>query len=315
MTKKQIKWTIIGVVALLAVITLNESWFVLREDEVAIRQRFGRVDGIYVKDGGDTLRSQLAEDGVDNEVDVTVGAGLHFKLPFVDRVSKYSARLQTYAPPPREVIASDKKKLYFDNVAQWRIDNPYRFYMAVRDTVTAGDRIDGILYSIMNEKVGKITSTDLITNKESNIKMLQELATEANERTYELGVTIVDIRIKRTDLPQENYNSIYERMRTERESIAAQYRSEGKEEAMKIRSQTDKEAVTITSEAFAKAEKLKGEGDSAAAAIYAAAYGKTPEFFEFYNTLETYRTTIGNQSTLVIPSNSHFAKLLLGTDE
>ena len=312
--KKGVKIVAILVVVLLAFIALNASWFTLNEDEVAIVQHFGRIKAIYLNSINPQLREQIQRDAAAAGIHIQEGAGLHFKAPFVDTVSKYSARLQTYAPQSREIITFDKKKLYFDNIAQWRIDNPYRFYTSAQGQVeVARDRIDGILYSIMNDKVGKIVSDDLITNKDGqNDNMLRELIAEANERTHAFGVTIVDVRIRRTDLPQENYNSIFERMRTERNSMAELYRSQGKEESLKITSNTDREVTFITSEAARDAERVKGEGDSEAARIYSDAYSRTPEFFEFYNMLETYRLTIGNQSTMVIPIDSPFARYLLG---
>ena len=299
----------IVIVFVLLVTTVN-SVFLVREDECALVQRFGEIIGIYVKQATPDLLTQAAKDGVA----VYEGTGLKFKVPFIETNTKYSTRLRTDDTPGRSIITSDKKTLYFDNNAQWRIENPMLFFMAVQNYATASSRIDNILYSRMNEKVGKISATVLITDKEATERMLDELASEINTEAHKFGVNIVGINIKRTDLPQENYESIFERMNSERRRIATQYRSEGDEEAIKIRSATDRRVMIIESEAYSKAEKLRGEGDSEAAKIYNEAYGKDPAFFEFYNMLLTYRATLGDSTTLVIPLSSPFAKYLLGAE-
>jgi membrane protease subunit HflC len=310
---KNVKGFLVLIVIGLLLLVLSSSVFILREDEVAIVQRFGRVEAVYLRGITSEYDEQVVADSANFDFRVKSGAGLYLKIPLIENVSRYSARLKTYAPPTRPIIASDKVRLSFDNVAQWRIDNPYLFFIRVQGSEnTAMDRIDNILYSIMNEKVGKIDSVDLITNKDNvNDNMLRELIDEANAGTKEFGVTIVDVRIRRTDLPQENYTHIHERMRAERNSRAQAYRSDGQMRSVFITSQVDREVVEITSRAVREAEQIKGEGDSEAARIYADAYSRTPEFFEFYNVLETYRQTIGSQSILVVPINSPFARYLL----
>ena len=301
---------LILIIVFVLLITSFNSMFLLREDECALVQRFGEIIGIYVKQASPELRAAVAA----YSVTVHEGTGLKIKIPFIDTAIKYSTRLRTDDTPERSIITSDKKTLYFDNNAQWRIENPMLFFMAVQNYATASSRIDSILYSLMNEKVGKITATVLITNKESTEKMMDELAAEVNVEAHKFGVNLVGINIKRTDLPKENYDSIFARMNSERSRIAAQYRSEGEEEAIKIRSATDREVMVITSKAYREAEELRGEGDSEAARIYNEAYGKDPGFFEFYNLLQTYRTTLGAGTNLVIPLNSPFAKYLLGAE-
>ena len=306
------KKLIIPAVALLLVIVLgNTCFFTLREDETAIVQRFGRITAVYVQTATPELRDTIArEEGTD--VTVHEGAGLKFKIPFIDTVLPYTHQLISYDKPARVVTTLDKKQLFFNNNAQWRIDNPAQFYKAVKTISVANDRIDNVLYSNMNEKLGKIDAHTLITDKETMEGILDATIKEVQAELNNLGVTIIDIRIKRTDVPEANYESIYERMIAERNSTAALYRSEGDKEAMEIRSGVDKEATIITSEAKKKAEILKGEGDSEAARIFNEAYSSNPEFFEFYNMLDAYRATVGKSSTLVIPLDSPFAKYLLG---
>jgi len=306
-----------GLIIIIAVFVLlvvaGNCFFLLYEDECAVVQRFGEIIGIYVKEPSPTLFSEVAED-TGEKVRVHLGTGVKLKIPFIDNCIKYSTRLRTDDTPGRSIITSDKKTLYFDNNAQWRIENPYRFYIKVRTYSAASGRIDNHLYSAMNEKVGKITATVLITDKAKNEIMLDELANEINPKTHEFGVNVVGINIRRTDVPQENYESIYNRMNSERKRIAAQYRSEGEQWAITKRSETDHKVISIESKAYEEAEQTRGEGDSEAARIYNEAYGKDPDFFEFYNLLQTYRATLGQSTTLVIPLDSPFTKYLLGAE-
>ena len=304
---------ICGIILLSA---LFGSFFILNEDESAIIQRFGRIESVYVRNATPEMERQMKEyeDGRYGYVKIHSGTGLKFKVPFIDTIVKYPCKLMTYDTPARQVITSDKKKLLFDNNAQWRIENPVLFFVSVQNISNAMDRIDNILYSRMNDKVGKLEAHTLITDKTAIEEMLDELAAEMTAQSTDFGVIVHDIRIKRTDLPQENYESIYNRMITERNRIAAQYRSEGDEEAVKVRSETDRQVTVITSEAMRQAEILKGEGDAQAARIFNEVYGRNPEFFEFYNMLQTYRLTLGDSTTLVLPNSSPIAKYLIGAE-
>ena len=164
----------------------------------------------------------------------------------------------------------------------------------------------------MRVSVGGLDSYVLISDRERSNGMLAQMASSISEELVRNGISIVDIRIKRTDLPVETYESIYNRMISERERIAAQYRSEGEKELLEIRSDTDRRVISITSEAQRKAEEIRGAADGEAARVYNEAYGRDPVFFEFYNLLDTYRMTVGDSATLVVPLDSPFAKYLLG---
>jgi membrane protease subunit HflC len=304
------KWLFIVISAFILFSAGANCFFVLNEDESALLQRFGRIEAVYMKEAPDTVRTQLYEDNPN--LPVYVGAGLKLKIPFIDFIIKYPAKLILYDSPPREVITLDRHRLYFDNTAQWRIENPLRFYEAYNNIDSAKTRIDDVLYSEMRLSVGQKNSYVLISDRETSSEMLNELAENVSKNFVQQGIRVVDIRIKRTDLPVETYASIYNRMNTERQQEAAMYRSEGEEIWLRIQSETDRNVVSITSQAKREAETIKGEGDSEAARIYNEAYGSSPEFFEFYNLLETYRHTIGEKSTLVVPLDSPFAKYLLG---
>lgn len=289
--------------------------FQLGEAESAAIMRFGKIVSVYVKTPAaaqNVIAGLSSEDARLVDISVHSGTGLKFKLPFIDSVKKYNNMLLTYDTAPRQVITSDKKKLIFDNNAQWRIENPALFEVTMGRIEEAQKRLDDILYSMMNEKVGRIDSNTLITNKTEVEKMQDDLALQVSDTMRAYGISVFDIRVKRTDLPEENYESVYKRMITERERIAAQFRSEGDEDALKARSATDQQIMILLSEAKNKSETIKGEGDAQAAKIYNDAYGKDKDFYEFYNTLEAYKLTIKSNTKLVIPSDSPFAKYLFG---
>jgi len=303
------KYIVVLLIVLFLLIVLSNSVFILREDESALVQRFGRIEAVYMRDATDLVKAQIAER---SDVSLRLGTGLKFKIPFIDNVIKYPSKLILYDSPPREVLTLDRHRLYFDNTAQWRIDNPLLFYEAYNNIDGAKERIDDVLYSEMRIAVGRLNSYILISDRETSGQMLLDMAEAVTANFVQQGISVVDIRIKRTDLPSETYASIYNRMNTERQRVAAENRSEGDRDLLMIRSETDRRVISITSEAERRAEEIRGEGDSEAARIYNEAYGRDPEFFEFYNLLETYRQTVGGRSTLVVPLDSPFAKYLLG---
>jgi membrane protease subunit HflC len=312
MKKKNI--VIISIIAI-ALLAFALCTFQLQESESAVVLRFGKIVGVYVKNAkqaDDVKAGILKENARLSDIKVYYGTGLRFKLPIIDSAKKYNNRLLTYDTAPRQVITADKKKLIFDNNAQWVIANPALFEVTMGRVEEAEKRLDDILYSMMNEKVGKMESLVLISDKAKVEQMQNDLAVEISKSMIAYGIQIFDIRVKRTELPVENYESVYNRMNTERERIAAQYRSEGDEAALKVKSDTDKQIMILLSDARKKAEIIKGEGDATAAKIYNDAYGTDKDFYQFYNTLEAYKVTMQSNTKLVIPSNSPFAKYLFG---
>jgi len=307
--KRPGKYIGIAVVAIILLIVILNSFFFLEEDVSALVQRFGRIEAVYMRDVPDSIRAQIESRP---DVAVHTGTGLKFKIPFIENVIKYPSKLILYDSPPREVLTLDRHRLYFDNTAQWRIDNPLLFYEAYNNIDGAKERIDDVLYSEMRISVGRLNSYVLISDRETSGQMLLDMAQAVSASFVQQGISVVDIRIKRTDLPSETYASIYNRMNTERQRVAAENRSEGDRDLLMIRSETDRKVISITSEAEREAEEIRGQGDSEAARIYNEAYGNDPEFFEFYNLLDTYRQTVGSRSTLVVPLDSPFAKYLLG---
>jgi len=306
----------ITLVALAAVALLGLGFslctFQVGMTEQAVVQRFGKVVRAIVPEKTEAIVRAIQSDPRLSGVSVVEGHGLFFKTPFIESVDKYLANLLTYNTEPREVTTKDKKKLILDNFSEWRIENPALFAMSMKTEGNAHTRLDDIMYSKLNEELGKIEAHTLIADKAYVAGMLESVTERTNAEIAQYGMEVVDIRIKRTDLPAENSQNIYDRMKTERERQAKQYRSEGQEEAQKIRSDADRQAAVIEAEAYAQAESTKGEGDAEAARIYAAAYNRDPKFYEFYRTLEAYKEALGSNTKIVIDPDSEFAKYLFG---
>jgi len=236
------------------------------------------------------------------------GPGLYFKVPFVQEVIYFDKRLLDYDAAPREVLTIDKQQLVIDNYSRWRIVDPLLFYQTVRNERGAQSRLDEIVYSNLRENLGRHTLREIVSDKRS--ELMVQVAERSDAKMRELGIQVIDVRIRRADLPEKNQENVFNRMKTEREQQAKKYRAEGEEEAHKIRSGADRDMEIIRAEARRKAEITRGEGDALAVRIFADAYGRDPEFFKFVRTLQAYRTAIGPDTTAVMSADSDFFKLL-----
>ncbi|MBE1426131.1 membrane protease subunit HflC [Desulfomicrobium macestii] len=234
--------------------------------------------------------------------------GLHFKLPFVQNVIFFDSRVLEYDAPAAEILTQDKKNMVVDNFSRWRIVNPLLFYQKVRSVQNGLSRIDDIVYSQLREALGRYTLTEIVAVERSTI--MDEVTTKSNVLLGEYGIHIIDVRIKRTDLPQENQLAIYGRMKAERERQAKQYRSEGREEATKITTLADRQRAVILADARRAAEATRGEGEAAATAIYAQALSQDPDFYEFVRTMDAYKKTMKDQTQFVLTPQSEFFKYL-----
>ncbi len=236
--------------------------------------------------------------------------GLHFKLPApVQNSVVFDNRLLEYDVPPEEVLSKDKKTLIVDNYVRWRIIDPLLFLQTVQAIPTAVTRLDDIVYSELRRELGTHNMSEIITE---NRELIMEQITSASDKSAKsYGIEVLDVRIKRVDLPSENEKSIYARMDAERKRQANKFRSEGEEEAQKIRASTDKDKTIILADAYKLSEEIRGFGESKALEIYANAFGASPDFYEFLRTLDVYRKTLDEQTTLVLPSNTQLFKLLL----
>ncbi|MDO9584454.1 MAG: protease modulator HflC [Desulfomicrobium sp.] len=236
------------------------------------------------------------------------GPGLHFKLPFVQNVIFFDSRVLEYDAPAAEILTQDKKNMVVDNFSRWKIVNPLMFYRTVRNVQGGLSRIDDIVYSQMREALGRYTLTEIVAVERSTI--MDEVTTKSNVLLGEYGIHIIDVRIKRTDLPQENQMAIYGRMQAERERQAKQYRSEGREEATKITTMADRQRTVLLADALRAAESARGEGEAAATAIYAVALSQDPDFYEFVRTMDAYKKTMKDQTQFVLTPQSEFFKYL-----
>lgn len=237
--------------------------------------------------------------------------GLKFKIPFIQKVTKFPNQLLDYDSAPTEILTKDKKNLLIDNYAKWRIIDPLKLLQTVRDVNGAQSRLDDIIYSELRVELGRHSLIDTVATTRDQI---MHIVTErSNEKAKEYGISVLDVRIKRADMPQEIANSIYNRMRTERERIAKEYRSHGKEEAQKIRAETDKQKIVLLAEAYKKEQEIRGEGDAKSIKIYAASLGKDPEFYSFLRSLEAYRIIFKEKSTIILPPTTEFFKYLKET--
>lgn len=272
--------------AVLLLILIWNSLFIVDQREQAILLQFGKPVEI--------------EPGVPAD---PLGPGLHFKIPFIQRVVVYDTRIQVYDADPKEIITLDKKTLVVDSYAKWRIVDPLRFYNRVTTISRAQERLKQIIYSDVLEALGRYNMHDIVAT--ARVQIMDEVI--RNSQVEELGIEVIDVRIKRTDLPPENENAIFERMRAEREQQAKQYRSEGDEEYAIITSDADKQRTVILAEAQRQAAIARGEGDANATRIYAEALSQDPDFYAFQRSLEAYVAGLQDNTRIILsPSDSEF---------
>ena len=238
--------------------------------------------------------------------------GLYFKLPNpIQKITVFDDRLLDYDANPEDIYTKDKKILVLDNYARWRIVNPLLFLQTLRTTAEGMARLDDIIYSEMRKELGQHELTEVIaTNREELMRLVTQRSDEAAQ-VY--GIKVLDVRIKRADLPPENEAAVFNRMRAERDREAKGYRAEGQEEALKIRAETDLAATRINAEAYEKSQGIRGQGDAEALRIYAEAYKDAARFYKFVRTLEAYEKSLDDKTVLVLPSDSEFLKYLQGS--
>ena len=236
------------------------------------------------------------------------GFNVKLPFPFQERIV-FDDRLLEYDSPPEEILSKDKKSLIVDNYVRWKIVDPLQFLKTVQAIPTAKSRMDDIVYSELRRELGTHDMVEIITQ---NREEIMDVVTKAsNEATLSYGISVIDVRIRRVDLPSENEESIYARMEAERKRQANKFRSEGSEEAQKIRAATDRDKTIILADAYKKAEKIRGEGDAKAVQVYARSYSSDPKFYEFVRTLDAYKKVVDDKTTLVLPSDSKLFKLLI----
>ena len=238
---------------------------------------------------------------------IVTDAGLQVKIPFIQNVVFLDRRILSLDPPPAEVIASDQKRLIVDAYARFKIIDPLKFYISVGDERVARSRLATIINSRIRSVLGKQSLATLLSEERSvQMSIIQE---GVNVEAEKFGITIIDVRIKRADLPQANSEAIYKRMQTEREREAKEFRARGAEMAVTITSTADRKVTVILANAQKQSEIMKGEGDGIRNKIFADAFGQDPEFFSFYRAMQAYETAlIGGDTTLILSPDSDFFK-------
>jgi modulator of FtsH protease HflC len=243
--------------------------------------------------------------------DVISEPGLNFKWPLIQNVRYFDKRILTMdTPEPERYITSEKKNVLVDLFVKWRIIDPRTYYISVAgDEARARTRLDQTVNAGLREEFGRRTVHDVVSGERD--KIMDDMRVKADQDARKIGVQIVDVRLKRVELPQEVSESVYRRMDAERKRVANELRSEGFAEAEKIRADADRQREVIVAEAYRQAQAIKGEGDAKASAIYAQAFSQNPEFYAFYRSLEAYRQSFRNKSdVLVLEPNSDFFKYL-----
>ena len=279
--------TLIIPILVVTVIAISQSVYVVKETERAVKLEFGAV------------------------VEADVEPGLHFKIPIVNSVTKFDARILTLDAAPQSHLTSEKKALTVDSFVKWRVSDVEKYY-----TTTGGDEerlrrllIQRVDAGLRNE-FGSRTVNEVVSGERD--ELMDKLTLQLNSIALdELGVEVIDLRVKKIDLPPEVSDSVYNRMRTERERLAKELRAQGNEVAEKIRATADKEKTIILADAYRQAEEIKGNGDAIATSTYANAYSKDPEFYDFTRSLKAYQSTFGSKSDiLLINPDSDFFKYL-----
>lgn len=270
------KLNIIGIIVLVAAFLVTQSAFIVPETKQALVLQFGDPKAQYTE------------------------AGLKFKIPFIQNVRFFESRILDVDPAPEELILADQKRLVVDTFSRYKIDDMLLFYQKLGTEEQAVSRLKNQITSSLRSVLGNVSLLDILSIK--RVEIMNDISKQVNEEAHRLGIEVVDVRIVRADLPPETSQSIYARMRSEREREAAEFRAQGQEMAQEIRSKADKERTILLAEAEKEAQMLRGQGDEQAIRIYAEAFSKDPEFYSFYRTMEAYRESLSDKDTTLVLS-------------
>ena len=269
------------------VIIVSNTLFVIKETERAVMLRFGQV------------------------VNADIEPGLHWKIPWVNTVRVFDARIQTEDSTPERFLTLEQKALEVDSYAKWRIVDVGQFYVSTRGNVaTAGSLLAERINDGLRDQIGARNLQEVVAGERDQLML--DLTSELNESTAaDIGIEVIDVRVKRIDLPDDVRSSVYERMITERNREAQELRSRGEELAIGIRADADRQAIIFEAEAYRDAEQIRGEGDAQATSIYAEAYNRDPEFFAFTRSLNAYRATFSSKGDVLLldPDSDYFKYL------
>lgn len=281
-------------IVLFALLVLLTNVYVVKENEYRVVRQFGEVVGIYEE------------------------PGLRMKIPFVQSVSTLPKYLMTYDVSEAEINTKDKKRIIIDNYAVWHVVNPRELITNAVTIVNAESRMEEFIYSVVRTELGQLNYDEIINDENSSRGSLNDTVTaRVNELLAkdQYGIRVVDVRMKRTDLPEENEQSVYTRMISERDSTAQDYLSQGDAKKREIEAQADREAQEVIASAKKEAALIQSEGESEAAKIYNESFSKDPEFYKLYRSLQSYSKTIGEDTVIILPSDSPYAQILSGNLE
>lgn len=286
----KIRKTVLLIIIILAIFLINSMLFTVDQTEFAVVTQFGRP------------------------VRAILEPGLNWKYPSpIQNVQRYDNRLKVYSPRIAEFLSKDKKNIMVESFVTWRIQEPIMFMKSLKNFANATDRLSDVVFSELGVSMGQFDLEELVNVVEDSVmlpEMMGNVQQVTRRKLAQYGVEVSDVKIKVLNFPEKNKQSVFQRMRAEREKMARLYRSEGTEEASRIRAAADKEKSMILSQAYEKAEKIKGEGDAQAIKIYAEAFQKDPNFYEFTRSLQAYEKLIDKNTTVVLPSDAELLKYL-----
>ncbi|MGD6795571.1 protease modulator HflC [Metabacillus indicus] len=288
---KYIKTGLWLLLTLAAVIVLFTNMFVVKENEYKVVRQFGEVVRIIEK------------------------PGLHLKIPFVQSVSSIPKYQMTYDVEEAEINTKDKKRILIDNYAVWKVDDPKKMIANARTLVNAETKMAEFTFSTVRSELGRLNYDEIINDEKSSRGSINDKVTEIVNALLEkdgYGITVTDVRIKRTDLPEDNEASVYTRMISERQSTAQDYLSQGDAKKNSAIAATDRTVKEMLAKAAANADVIRSQGEQEAGRIYNSSYSKNPEFYELYRTLESYKKTIDEETVIIMPFDSDYAKTLMG---
>ncbi len=266
------------------------SVFIVNEREQALVVQFGKI--------------------VDDPI---TQAGLHFKIPLVQQVIFLEKRVISLDVRPQEVLASDQRRILVDSFARFKIVDPVLRYQAAANDRIAADLLEKIMESTVRQVLAQEPMQNIVSGERA--LLMKKISDITNEQAASIGLEVIDVRLKRVDLPVQNSQAIFQRMKTEREQEAAEKRAEGNRDAVKIRADADRQVAVLEAEAGRQAQVIRGEADGAAVKIFAEAFGKDKDFFEFYRTMQAYRKSLGkDDTTLVLSPDSEFFNLFVNSD-
>lgn len=309
------KTVVILIAVFLLLILLGESVFIVGESEQASVSRFGVIKRLILNDGNDfhtTYADQISEEiTASGNVKISYGSGLHWKLPFIDKVETFSGRLYTYISSSEVVNTSEKKQYYITTYAQWHITDPALFSLKLGSMTAAENQLDNLIHPVIVQAVNRMKADDFISNKDAlNAALLAGLQIINNDMCVR-GIEVKDIQIHRTTLPTANVDSTYARMQADRAKMAQQLRSEGNEEYNKAVAAADLEARQIEAAAISEAGVIRAEADAEAAEIYAQAYAADPDFYAYWRALQALEKAVDEDAVLVLDQdNPLFSELM-----